>query len=1585
MAWQAPELCHNWPDYMTQRLTVRINIGLYFPYLSVLLLLAGIASSRSAAVNGLQRLRSVHIPAAVARLAPVGTLPGSQNLKLAIGLPLRNEQQLDTLLQELYDPANPNYHHYLTTEEFTQRFGPTEADYQAAMSFAKSKGLTVTVTHPNRVLLDVEGTVTDIQKAFHLALRTYRHPLEGREFFAPDAEPSIDLGVPILNISGLDNYSLPRPISRIRPFSASAKATPNAGSGPSGSYRGSDFRTAYVPGTSLTGAGQTVGLLQFDGFYANDIATYASQAGLPSIPVTVVPVDGGVSTPGGGNSEVCLDIEMVMSMAPGVTNIYVYEAPNPSPWVDLLNAMATHNPLSKQLSCSWGGGSANATAENIFKQMAAQGQSFFNATGDSDAFTSAISFPSDSTNITEVGGTTLTTGSGPSYSSETVWNWGGGTGSSGGISTYYRIPSYQAGVSMAANQGSTTMRNVPDVALTADNVYVVYNNGGTGIFGGTSCAAPLWAGFTALVNQQAVAAGQSTVGFLNPALYTLGQSASYSTVFRDTTTGNNFSSSSPSKFSATAGYDLCTGWGTPNGINMINALAAPPVRMPLVTSNGFTLVAEGCPNGVVDPSETVTVNFSLVNRGTANTTNLVATLLSDGGIVSPSGPQTYGILATNGAAAVRSFTFTASGNCGGTNTASLRLQDGAANLGTVTFAFSLGQPSISTVFSQNFDGVIAPALPAGWATSASNGQSGWVASTATSSTAPNSVFSPDPATNGVNELDSPVIALPIGTNQLSFRNYYNLQSGRDGGVLEIKMGAGSWTDIVAAGGSFVGGGYNSTLSSRRNNPLGGRQAWSGNSSGFTNTVVNLPAAAAGQSIQLRWRCGTDSSTSGTGWYLDTVSIIGSSYACCTGGTDLGVSLAGSANPVLVGQNLSYTLTVANLGTAPAYSVMLTDALPAAVTFLSASPGCVNLGSSVVCSIGTLPGGGATNFMVIVKPTASGLITNALTVASSTADPNSANNTAAIVTTVNAPLTGVPIITSGNFALVAEGCTNGAIDPAETVTVNFGLQNTGTAATTNLVATLLATGGVLSPNGPQTYGVLTTNGTPVVQPFTFTAVGSCGGTNVASLHLQDGASDLGTVSFSFRLGSPGAVNVFSQSFDSVTAPALPAGWTSSASNAQSAWVTSISRSDTVPNSAFSPDPGSIGVNELDSPTITLPAAPAQLTFRHSYDLESTYDGGVLEIKIGGGSWIDILAAGGSFANRGYITNLSSLYGNPLGGRSAWTGTSGGFITTLVNLPAAASGQAIQLRWRCGADNGVSGTGWYIDSVSVTASSYVCCSASADLAVSLTAPPDPVIAGQNLTYTLTVTNLGPASASSVTFTDTFPAGVTFVSASPGCVNLGGKVVCNIGSMPNGNSTNFIVVMTPTAAGLITNSLAVASPTFDPNSGNNTAIIVTTVGVPPAITAQPNNQTAILGTHVTFRVATTGTAPLIYQWIFNGTKLAGATADTLLLTNVQPAQAGNYAVMITNIAGSITSAVASLTVLVPITISGASLASPAVSVSFPSETGISYLLEYKTRLDDPTWTPVSLAVAGTGGVMTLQDTNASAASRYYRLRNQ
>ncbi|MGZ4961066.1 MAG: protease pro-enzyme activation domain-containing protein [Limisphaerales bacterium] len=552
-----------------------------------------------------------HVPAAVARLRPVSRLDARQTMRLAIGIPLPDQDKLTAFIESLQDPTSPNYHQFLTPAEFTEKFGPTKDDYEKVKNFAKAHHLHVTHLHGNRLVLDVEGSAGDVEQAFGIKLHIYNHPKEARTFFAPDTEPSVDASIPVLHVSGLNNYSLPHPKYHTQGTITPA-ATPHTGSGPGGSYWANDFRKAYVPGTTLTGAGQSVALLQFDGFWPTDISAYENQAGLPHVPLTVVPVDGGVSTPSDGNGEVCLDIEMTVAMAPGLSRIYVYEAPNPSPWPDLLSQMANDN-LAKQLSCSWGGGSPDPSSEQIFKQMAAQGQTFFNASGDNDAFTGAIDFPSESTNIVQVGGTTLTTTSSGAYVSESVWNWGGGTGSSGGVSDTYTLPAYQQGIGMTKNGGSTSFRNIPDVALTGDNVYVTYDHGSSDVFGGTSCAAPLWAGLTALINQQAAANSHSPVGFINPAIYTLGKGANYTSAFHDVTTGNNTSSSSPNAFYAVPGYDLCTGWGSPNGSAFIDAMAGPVDVLKISPAAGFT--ANG---GVGGPFDVTNITFVVTNSG--NTT-----------------------------------------------------------------------------------------------------------------------------------------------------------------------------------------------------------------------------------------------------------------------------------------------------------------------------------------------------------------------------------------------------------------------------------------------------------------------------------------------------------------------------------------------------------------------------------------------------------------------------------------------------------------------------------------------------------------------------------------------------------------------------------------------------------------------------------------------------------------------------------------------------------------------------------------------------------------------------------------------------
>ena len=414
------------------------------------------------------------VPAVVAHLTPQGFLPATNELHLAISLPLRNEDALNELLREIYDPSSTNYHRYLTPEQFKQQFGLTEQDYQTVIDFARTNGLTVTATFPNRALVDVSGSVATVEKAFQVTLHVYRHPTENRNFFAPDTEPSTIAGIPISHISGLDNFVIPRPanIKKNLPAGKPSGVTPASGSGPGGLYQGKDFRAAYVPGTSLNGAGQTVGLFELDGYYPSDITSYEAAAGLPNIPLNNVYVDSYNGSAGANNVEVALDIDMAIVMATNLSQVIVYEAQNNGTTpIDVLNRIVSDN-LAKQISSSWLIGDSSSF-DTAYKQMAAQGQSFFQASGDDGAFYSGIAQSTDNTNITLVGGTTLyTTGPGGALTSESAWNWRitnppytNATG--GGISlNNLAIPSWQTGISMAGNQGSTTLRNISDVALT---------------------------------------------------------------------------------------------------------------------------------------------------------------------------------------------------------------------------------------------------------------------------------------------------------------------------------------------------------------------------------------------------------------------------------------------------------------------------------------------------------------------------------------------------------------------------------------------------------------------------------------------------------------------------------------------------------------------------------------------------------------------------------------------------------------------------------------------------------------------------------------------------------------------------------------------------------------------------------------------------------------------------------------------------------------------------------------------------------------------------------------------------------------
>jgi subtilase family serine protease len=541
----------------------------------VILIVSGFLADFSCAANERYMLKG-HVPDAVAQLQPIGRLDGAFRMKLAIGLAPRDEKALDAFVQQVSDQASPSYHHYLTPAQFAEEFGPTKNDYQTLIDYAKTNGLTVTRQYLNRVVLDVEGPVSAIENIFQVRMMVYQHPTEARTFYAPDVEPSVDLGVSLLHIEGLDNYTRPRPKHERRSLNRGGSS------------------------------GQNLGLVEFEDYYPSDISSYEAAIGLSNAPqLVVVTVDtAATQNDEEDNGEECSgDIEMAVSMAPGLKAIYVFEdgltVTNPH-FDDIFESILTYTNVL-QFSCSWGGSTAaDPTSEVLFKQMAMQGQSFFDATGDAGAFVGNVQFPSDSPSITQVGGTTMTDGGAPNYPwlGEVVWAWDSGPNvsgrraisSAGGISTYYGIPYWQTNISMAANGGSASSRNFPDVAANADNCYLYTDDGlEGGGWGGTSFAAPLWAAFTALVNQQAASNGRAPVGFLNPGLYALASGTNYLNLFHDITSGNNTWRGSPGEFYATAGYDLCTGLGTMNGTNLINALAPPvpaPSFLPLAPSGG---------------------------------------------------------------------------------------------------------------------------------------------------------------------------------------------------------------------------------------------------------------------------------------------------------------------------------------------------------------------------------------------------------------------------------------------------------------------------------------------------------------------------------------------------------------------------------------------------------------------------------------------------------------------------------------------------------------------------------------------------------------------------------------------------------------------------------------------------------------------------------------------------------------------------------------------------------------------------------------------------------------------------------------
>jgi subtilase family serine protease len=610
-------------------------------------------------VQAQQTLPTRHVREAVrtGEAQSAGRLPAAQTMRFDIVLPLRHQPELQNFLQELYEPTSSSYRHFLTPQEFTARFGPSQEDFDALVHFAKANGFTVVGGSRDAMDLQLTGSVSSIEKAFHVNMGVYQHPTENRKFFAPDREPTVNVPFQIWHISGLDNFSIPRPASLHK--NTNAKSNVVKGSCPGGYYCGSDMRAAYYGGTALTGSGQNVGLLEFEGYDIADLNTYFTNVHQTnSVTVTGISTDGStlscLASQGCDDREQILDMTQAISMAPGISGLYIFVGNSDTA---MLSSMSTHTPLVGQIGSSWTWQPSDpGTDDPFFQKFSAQGQNYFQAAGDSGAYTvsSSYVYPGDDAYVTVVGGTDLqVAGPGGAWSSETAWVDGGG-----GVYTpdAIPIPSWQqlTGVITTANKGSTTLRNSPDVSGEADfDFYTCADQEACqGGWGGTSFAAPMWAGYMALVNQQALANGNPRLGFVNPAIYNLGVGSGYTAAFHDIKTGSN---GEPT----TTGYDLATGWGSPiAGTALINALAgggggtpdfslsANPTSLTVTQGshgtstitvndiNGFsgsvTLSASGLPSGVTagfgtNPTTSTSV-LTLTASGTATTGTVTVTI-----------------------------------------------------------------------------------------------------------------------------------------------------------------------------------------------------------------------------------------------------------------------------------------------------------------------------------------------------------------------------------------------------------------------------------------------------------------------------------------------------------------------------------------------------------------------------------------------------------------------------------------------------------------------------------------------------------------------------------------------------------------------------------------------------------------------------------------------------------------------------------------------------------------------------------------------------------------------------------------------
>ncbi len=498
--------------------------------------------------------------------------PAEPNEQIRVSVYVRPGRSTDpaAAVQELASQPTGQRRH-LSRDEYAATYGADPNDLARVESFAKDHGLAVEQTDAARRVIVLSGTVAAMSAAFGVELARYQHTdgtYRGRE--GAITIPA-DLQGIITSVHGLDDRPAARPHVRV-----AAAVAPRQDGGP---YSPVEVATAYDFPTDGDGTGECVAIIELGGGYTDsDLQTFFQNLGIPEPQIVAVGVDGGTNNPSptdNADVEVALDIEVVGAVAPGA-RMALYFGPNTDQgFLDAITT-AVHDTTNAPsvISISWGSAEVNWASQSLqafdqaFQAAALMGVTVCCASGDNGSGDGVndgaahVDFPASSPNALACGGTQLSE-TGGTITSEVVWNEGGGA-TGGGISDVFDLPSYQAsaGVPTSANPGGRVGRGVPDIAGDADpsTGYQIVVNGRSGTVGGTSAVAPLWAGLIARINS----AVKAPAGLVNPLLY------ANPSAMHDITIGNN------GAYQAAAGWDPCTGLGSPDGTLVRQALSPKP-------------------------------------------------------------------------------------------------------------------------------------------------------------------------------------------------------------------------------------------------------------------------------------------------------------------------------------------------------------------------------------------------------------------------------------------------------------------------------------------------------------------------------------------------------------------------------------------------------------------------------------------------------------------------------------------------------------------------------------------------------------------------------------------------------------------------------------------------------------------------------------------------------------------------------------------------------------------------------------------------------------------------------------------------